>query len=692
MKNIGPVRFSIRYKFLGVMTVLLMACVCVYLLIAVKVFKSDKTELVFDLNRSQVSNLASEFETQFSGVSEKFKLFAVFSEQGAKKAWLQELFSSDSDVVFVSLFKNKELTKNKFKSKSYKETYGLSDNYFEEKVLKTSEVPFEKIQKNNQAFWNATVANGPPLIGFGRSVVLENEQGHVVDQMAVVGFIKADRFMKALSLVNLSQIKIVNKDGEVLLPTRGEINSPLFKLALTGKTKTSVVNIDDQKGEKILGAYSKVFENQVFVLAEASEEKAFYAVSQLIQRSLIFSLIVMTAAFLAAILLSRSLTKPLSALVDRMSMAAEGDLSTQIHLGTQDEIGVLAESFNQMIFDLKESRDQLEEINRDLDQKVKERTRQLEEQNRAVKEAQEALLRTTRLASVGEIAGRAAHEVLNPLTSLLTRVGIMEKKIKGEMAPHIQVLHDIHSAWSRDYAEGGFDRLLDSWKQPSAIATDMTLWQEDLQNIQGFEKSMSSGLIGLQSDTEFLAKEGGRINKIINGMRKLSVTQSDRKPCSLHEILQECSLIMGDLFNQKNCKIVHDFQSESDLVEVDRDEVIQAMTNLMRNSLHAMEDAYHGAAGKGVLRISSAKVGSEIQVYFEDNGAGISSENQQKLFQGQFSTKNPDQGTGLGLGISRRFIRSSGGDVEFVSSIPNSKTVFLIRIPLFQVNSKGVAA
>jgi hypothetical protein len=250
MKNIGPVRFSIRYKFLGVMTVLLMACVCVYLLIAVKVFKSDKTELVFDLNRSQVSNLASEFETQFSGISEKFKLFAVFSEQGAKKAWLEDLFSSDSDVVFVSLFKNKELTKSKFESASYKETYALKAHYFEEQVLKTNEIPFEKIQKNNQAFWNATVKEGPALIGFGRSVLLENERGQIVDQMAVVGFIKADRFLKALSLVNLSQMKIVNRDGEILLPNKGKISSPLFDLAVNGKTKTSVVNIENQ-GEKI---------------------------------------------------------------------------------------------------------------------------------------------------------------------------------------------------------------------------------------------------------------------------------------------------------------------------------------------------------------------------------------------------------------------------------------------------------
>ena len=69
--------WSIRLKFLLVMCGLLGLCLGVYLFMAITVFKSDKTQLVFDLNRSQVSNLTSELETQFGGVSDKLKLFAL---------------------------------------------------------------------------------------------------------------------------------------------------------------------------------------------------------------------------------------------------------------------------------------------------------------------------------------------------------------------------------------------------------------------------------------------------------------------------------------------------------------------------------------------------------------------------------------------------------------------------------------
>lgn len=678
------VRFSIRFKFLGVMTILLVACVSVYLLIAVHVFKTDKTELVFDLNRSQVSNLASELETQFVGVSDKFKLFAVFSQSQKSLDWVESLFSEDSDVVFVSMFKNQQQTDSIYQSKVYLETYGLKPNHFSKNIMGKNQIPFAEIQKNGVAFWNANQKDGSPLIGFGRSVLIEDKVGKVLNQMAVVGLIKADRFSKAMSLAGLSEIKIVNKNGEILLPGTGQVESGLFQKALEGKTKTSVLKFSE-KNEKFLGAYSKSFQNQIYVLAKASEAKAFSAVTQLIERSLIFSLIILTAAFLAAILLSRSLTQPLRALVDRMEDAAFGDLSTQISISSQDETALLAKSFNQMMSELKNSRDKLEEINRDLDAKVKERTLQLEEQNRAVKEAQEALLRTTRLASVGEIAGRAAHEVLNPLTSLLTRVGIMERKIKTEIQPQLTVFSEIQSAWKEDFKEGGFEKLIENWQKPSQVKSGLNLWQEDLDNLNQFQTSLTGNLSSLQLDTEFLSKEGGRINKIIDGMRKLSVTSSEKRIHSMHEVLKECQLIMADLFEQSACKIKLDLTNEPDFVEIDRDEMIQAITNLMRNSLQAMNEAKgfddSNSGFTAELKVITQKEGSHFKVLLQDNGVGISPENQAKLFQTQFSTKSREQGTGLGLGISRRFIRSSGGDIEFVSSEPLVKTVFMIRIP-----------
>ena len=572
-------------------------------------------------------------------------------------------------------------------------------SHFEKDIPEKRAIPFAAIMKNSEEIWNATGIDGAPLIGYGRSVVIEDSRGVAMDQMAVVGYIKPDRILREVNGSQLSDLFVVNESGELLvskdIASLKEIKNlsshALVKAAFESKTKTSVINASID-GEQVLGAYSKSHGGKLVVIAQAREGKAFAAVTELVERSLIFSLIVITVAFLAAVLLSRSLTKPLATLVERMSQVSAGDLTSQIPIETKDETALLAHGFNEMIVDLRESRDQLQEINRDLDQKVKDRTGQLEEQNRAVQEAQEALLRTTRLASAGEIAGRAAHEVLNPLTSLVTRVGVMERKIKQDVSPQIEVLKDIKEAWHKEYAEGGFEKLVKSWNGSSNLHEGKSLWQEDLGNIDSVVSALKKQIENLMHDHQFILREGGRISKIINGMRKLSVIRSEKQNYSAHALLSESAKIMADLFEQKNCEIVFAFKADFDLVNVDKDEFIQATTNMMRNSLHAIILVKRPKNEKSRLVFTTSQLEKNLCIDIEDNGVGIALENQPRLFDSQFSTKSLDEGTGLGLGISRRFIRSYGGDIEFVSSEAHVKTIFRLSLPLKLDSKEDVAA
>lgn len=692
--------FSIRTKFLTAMSGLMAACVVVYLLMAITVFKSDKTELVYDLNRSQVSNLASEIETQFAGVSDKLKLFAL-SDGGSQEASIKDIIREDSGLVYVALFdrEQKKVIRD-YSNREYTETYGLKSDFFHQMTVASKDIPFARIQKEGESFWSVRSQEAPPLIGFGRNVVVEGERGQVRSQMAVIGYVRLDRILKSLSLVRLSEISILNSQGELLAHRDARLlgqsmkeSSKLFQAALDSKTKTSVLQVEEN-GHEILGAFSQAYKGRIFVLARAQQSEAFAVVGQLIERTLIFALFVMTAAFIISIFMSRSLTEPISKLVDSMTLVSQGDLSVQIDLATKDETKVLADSFNKMIFDLKQSRDELETINRELDLKVKERTRQLEEQNHAVKEAQEALLRTTRLASAGEIAGRAAHEVLNPLTSLLTRVGVIEKRVKSTMSENLKLFDEIRGAWEKDYADGGFATLTDGWNKPSSIAQGKNLFQEDMENLTHVSESFAKDMATFTQDTAFIQNEGARINRIINGMRKLSVTQSDWKILSVHQMLKECSNIMADLFEQENFKLIHEFSAGQDIVRADHDEFIQAVTNLMRNSLQALR-AVHGRGervAESYLKLRTYEKNNQLYIEIEDNGVGISQEHQERLFKGQFTTKNPDEGTGLGLGISRRFIRAHGGEIEFIGSTPLQSTVFCLRLPLQASDKKGVAA
>lgn len=680
--------FSIRTKFLVVMSALLMACVGVYLLIAVKVFRTDKTELVFDLNRSMVSNLSAEMETQLSGVADKFKLFALFANDSSSRLLNQNLFGEDSDVAFVSLYRaEKPLNDRRFINQKYLETYGLKEQFFTQELPDLRAVPFQEILRQGEAFWNATVENGTPLIGYGRSVLVENSEGRAVDHLAVVGYIRPDKILKAIGLVSVSEIAVVGKNGELVVHQNPEwmqqrkswSEDPLYLSAKDAKVALSVVSMQDRK-DPFFGAFAKTYRDHFIILARAPEEKVFSAVEALVHESLLFALIIITASLLFAVLLSRSLTDPILTLVEGMKKVATGDLTTQIDVKTRDETQLLARSFNQMILDLKQSRDELQEINRELDQKVKDRTRQLEIQSQAAKEAQEALLRTTRLASAGEIAGRTAHEVLNPLTGILTRVNGIDRRLRNEIQPQLHMMGDIFQSWRQDHNQGGFQKLVSSWQEHSKVHPDLNLWEEDLSNLESVGQMFGTLVENLEKDIQFLLHEGSRINKIIDSMRKLSNLSSDVRIHSTQRLLIDCRNIMADLFNQAEIRITEEFESSADEIEIDRDEFIQAVTNLMRNSLQAMKGGEQKQSYE--LKMRMFRHDDRICIEFCDNGPGIEEKFQDQLFKAQFTTKSADEGTGLGLGISRRFIRAHGGDIEFVKSIPYRETVFRIQLPL----------
>jgi signal transduction histidine kinase len=669
---------SIRYKFLMVMSTLLIVCLGSFLFSTIEVFKSDKTELIFDLTKNQVSNLSARLQLQLDQASKQFELWAALSQKTNRNE-AEDLLGQDSSVVYISIG---EKGQTSFLNRQFQKAYRLSENFFANLLTKEKPVPEALILQEGRYIWNATWMGAGknssplPLLGVGRRITIFNSQGEPVHKKTVVGYLNLKSIFETLAPAKNSQISVANSQGEILWGEDLPAAHPLMVAARENKVSSGVLKYKFDN-EARLGAFSKSPTGEFIVFSSSSEEKVFGAISEMVTRSVIFTLILLTIAFLAAVLLSRSLTSPLAALVERMQSVSEGDLHSQIPRRSTDETGVLAFSFNQMIADLKTSRDQLEDANRDLDQKVQLRTLE-------IKEAQEALVRTTRLASVGEIAGRAAHEVLNPLTSMMTRAGLMERKLRNEMSGGVQALGDLHKAWSTDYQTGGFDKLVADWKSPSQIHKGLNLWQEDLANIEGVGKDFESNLVHLQEDTRFLLQEGNRISKIINGMRKLSVKNSDLKETSAQDILQECVGIMKDVFNQKGVEISLSLEADFDRIVVDKDEFIQAITNMMRNSLQAIS-----GGGQIVLRTRNSETELEIQI--EDSGSGISDDNQKLLFNKQFTTKSSEEGTGLGLGISRRFIRSFGGDIRLKSS-EVGKTIFIVSIPLAKQVGEGMAA
>lgn len=682
-------KVTIRLKFLIVMSGLLMVCLSFYLLMSITVFKTDKTQLVYDLNRSQVSNLSSEIETRLRGISETLNLFAELTPR-QRQNMMNNLFARETDIVSLQVYDHNNKSAKKFYFHSqYLETYGIEEHAFRSKI-EAQTPPFEKIFSEGSAIWNASFDGVPPLMSYGKLVLVLDKNQTPVEQWIIVANLKLDSFIKSVSLLNLSEIQISNSEGEILVqrdvmalmekPTLKD--DPLFKKALESRVRLSVTHVD-KNGKGWLSAYSKSFDNKLIVTARAPEKKVFQVVRSLTIRTFLFGSIVLTLVILAAFLLSRSLTQNIAILSRRMNSVSKGDLTSLLDLKGRDETVSLGQSFNKMIIDLKQSRDELEIMNRELDQKVKDRTHELEIQNQKVAEAQEALVRTARLASIGEVAGRTAHEVLNPLTSLLTRAGLTQKRLEVNYQQPLDLLQEIEEAWDQDYKQGGFDTLVSNWKNPSEVDPKKNLFLEDIENIHEIKSSIREQVAEIAKDMKFIREEGDRIGKIIHGMRRLGNMKSEARSQSIHKLVTDCCYIMADLFDQQSIEIKKDLSAEFDIVKIDKDEFIQSVTNMMRNSLQSLIEArLSDRHRKSWLSVKTSNQEGKIQVFLEDNGVGVTSENRERLFNANFTTKTSDEGTGLGLSISRRFIRTYDGDIRLVESVEYERTIFKIELPL----------
>jgi len=131
---------------------------------------------------------------------------------------------------------------------------------------------------------------------------------------------------------------------------------------------------------------------------------------------------VLVLSFLLSLLLTRFVDRPIGRLLTATQRAANGNLDQTVVIRSQDELGKLSDSFNNMISELKRSRDAIEEWTQTLEHRVQERTQELQQ-------VQDQLIHAGKMAAIGELAAGVAHEINNPLTGVLTFSSLMLKKV-----------------------------------------------------------------------------------------------------------------------------------------------------------------------------------------------------------------------------------------------------------------------
>jgi signal transduction histidine kinase len=288
----------------------------------------------------------------------------------------------------------------------------------------------------------------------------------------------------------------------------------------------------------------------------------------------------------------------------------------------------------------------LSELNRTLEQKVRERTAELQATMDELRRAQSQLVHGEKMASIGRFVAGIAHELNNPV---------------GFVLGNMHFLQTYTSALSR---------MLEAWREHGAQLDQAALGQ--LEELRA-ELDLDYILADIPSLFEGCVEGIERAMSLVRDLRTFSrIDQSDLLEVDLHESTDSTLNLLRSRLGQ--VRVERDY-GRLPAVECLGGQMNHVLMNLIVNALDAMDE-------QGVLTIRTrALEGGRVRIEVEDSGCGIAPDVLDHIFEPFFTTKDVGKGTGLGLAITYGIVERHRGSIA-VRSQPGQGTCFSIELPV----------
>ena len=279
---------------------------------------------------------------------------------------------------------------------------------------------------------------------------------------------------------------------------------------------------------------------------------------------------------------------------------------------------------------------------------VEARTRELAKSLEDLRTAQDRLVQTEKLASLGQLTAGIAHEIKNPLNFVNNFSGVSTELI-DELQDALNRISIDHKARAEireltDTLRGNLDKVVQHGKRADAIVKNMLLHSRE-----GSGEHRPVDINAVVEESLNLAWHGARAEK--QGF---------------------------------NITLEKSFDPTAGEVDVFPQEITRALLNLISNGFYAATKRKAEANGgdyEPTLTATTKNLGDHVEIRIRDNGTGIPPEVKDKLFNPFFTTKPAGEGTGLGLSISHDIIvKQHGGSIE-VDTQPGAFTEFRIVLP-----------
>jgi two-component system, NtrC family, sensor kinase len=402
------------------------------------------------------------------------------------------------------------------------------------------------------------------------------------------------------------------------------------------------------------------YEEAQIALAQAEQLRYLILIS-----SLLVSILLAAGLSIAT---TQAITHPIQAATQvAQQVTEESNFDLQVPVKTKDEVGQLATALNRLIQQVRELLKIQAQTNQQLTEKAAESQKQaeiLQQTLTTLQSAQIQLIQSEKMSALGELVAGVAHEINNP-------VGF----IAGNIEPAKRYVSDLLaliSLYRSQFPHPGSAIL----KKVGDI--DLAFIEKDLPSLLTSMEEGANRIMGISISLRTFSRSDHETQQLFD----------------LHEGLDSTVLILRHRLkaneHRPEIKIIKHYQ-DIPQIKCYPGQLNQVFMNLLANAIDALSDV--SQPPKVEPQIESQPLALQIEILTEvttdwikiqikDNGMGMTSEVQQKIFEHLFTTKPVGQGTGLGLSIARQIIVDKHQGQLSCKSEYGQGTTFTIELPL----------